>query len=288
MAIFSELPISFPWYQRKEHQNRYKANVAGRPDLPGGYKPIDLICPYDAVLPFEFYISGRVAETILPTFWAIYRVEDDVQVQVIPLNQLLSTYLPNVNRKYFYHAGNQQNIHLGNGEYYSRIDFTNGFQQFSEVFHVCNFSVNQLDCPFLKLQWWNDSDINPIFYNDFDNGRPRFTNVVYLDTFIHEYEVETIQETFNEEHGKPIASSSLANLKYRIAILVPSYLKKALVLTQIHDWVFLTTSGIEHRTGEIENIATSSEALLNGAFHNFEIVFEDEFLFQKSCGENMT
>lgn len=287
MPLFQELPISWPWYQKKEFQNRYRQNVAGRPDLPAEYKPLDLVCPNDALLPFQFYLPSPVNSSIVPTAWNIYRVVDDVAVQNISLALLDSTYLPGVDRKYFYHDGRQQAIHLGTGTYYCRIDFPNGFQEFSEVFHVCDFSVNQLDCPYLKLQWWNDSDLDPIYFNDILNGRPRFTNVVYLDTFLHEYEPELVQQTRPGGFGITIPESTLANLQYKLSITVPLYLKVALAILPLYDHVLLTTAGVEHRTGEIDRLTVNTEPVLNSAFSNVEITIQENFIQKTECSANM-
>lgn len=287
IMLFPELPIAFPWYQRKEHQNRYKANVAGGFDIQGGYKPIDLLCPFDALLRFQFYLQSPINTGILPTAWGIYKESDDSLVQTVNLSGLSNIYLPGVDRKYFYHDGRQQNFHLTTGAYYSRIDFPNGFKEYSEVFHVCNFSVLDSNCPFLKLQWWNDSDIDPIFYNDKVNGRPRFTNVVYLDTFIHEYEPIITQETANDQDGKPIPTFTLAVVNYKIIVIVPAYLDKALTFAEMHDHIFLTTAGLEHRTGELDKYTTSSEKIFNSAFSNITVSYSDTYLVKKACGENM-
>lgn len=285
--LFNELPTAFPWYQKKEYQNRFRQNVSGRYDLLGGYKPIDLLCPYDAILPFEFYLPEPINSNIAPFTWGIYRSEDDSFVQTLNVNQIDRTYLPGVNRKYFYHDGRQQNIHLGIGSYYSVLEFPNGFKQFSEVFQVCDFSVNQLDCPFLKLEWYNDSDLDPIFYNDKVNGKPRFRNILYLDTFIHEYRPTIEVETTPGGPGVAIPIETIARLPYAIAVCVPAYLNKALVHAQMNDHIFITTAGIEHRTGELQKYNTETEQLLGGVFANITITFEEILVVKTSCANNM-
>ncbi len=231
----------------------------------------------------ELYVTGNVN----PTVWNIYRADNDAFVRAISTSQLNSTYLAGVNRKYFYHDGRVQTTPLPVGAYYCVISFPGSQTRFSEVFQVCDFSILQTDIPYLKLQWYNDSDLNPIFYNDKVSGVPRFTNVLYVDSFIHEYEPEIVVEPETDGLGKPYGGFKLANLRYRISIIVPAYLKKALVLTQMHDHVILTTAGPEHRTGELENLNTSTDPVLNGAFTNLEITFEDNFIQKTSCNQNM-
>lgn len=57
MYIFNELPTAFPWYDKKEKQQRYRENAQQACD----YR---LISPYDSLLPFQIKIDYAMPENI--------------------------------------------------------------------------------------------------------------------------------------------------------------------------------------------------------------------------------
>jgi hypothetical protein len=197
-------------------------------------------------------------------------------------------------RSYVYYAGESLAtsggaLSLAQGLYYSVITFADASVWYSETFYVpgCSF-VGTAAADFLKLEWYNDTDIRPIFYNDKDGGGiPYFRNVAYLDTFITQSEPEIIEDGEKDGNDEQVATFSKAVIRYRITELVPDYLKKALVLMQMHDHVFLTTrNGI--RTGEIKKMETASAAEAFGGLSTIDIIFEEEILIKKGCGDNMS
>lgn len=285
MGLFNELPTAFPWYNIVEKQHRFRENVIDK------YQDYGLINPTDALLPFEFYslITGLTV-----TQWRVYDLDG---VQVEEINSLaLVLNATRDGRQYFYYGGQQLTtiggpLNLPPGYYYSRIRLSNNDLYYSEVIHVpeCGFSVNDVTTMnFLRLEWYNDSDLRPIFYNDKDIVNvPKFRNAVYLDTFIHVSEPEIEEETIPDGNEEDVPVFQKALIRRRITELVPDFLRVALALLKMHDHVFLTTPrGI--RTGELSKVTASFATDFAGAFSTVEIVFEETLvMIKKGCADNM-
>jgi hypothetical protein len=286
MPIVKELPLAFPWYENNINlQNRFRENAKN-------LTTYGLISPADALLPFEFYRTG--GSTVI-TSWQIYTAAGAL---VITLNALNHAKIKNITlegRTYFYYDGSALfNLpgHFEPGEYYSRILFNDATEFFSEVFLVpsCSFLTTSQpeDVPFLRLEWYNESDIRPIFYNDYDtDGIPYFKNILFLDTFIHVSEPEIIEEGERDGNGDTVPTFVKGIRRYRLAEMVPDFLKVALVLMQMHDKISLTTP-FGHRTGEILKMTTNTQTEQGGAFSVVEIVFEEDLaMIKKGCADNM-
>lgn len=286
MALFNDVPVAFPWYDKIEKQNRYKLHADGVCD----YK---LNSPYDAMLPFQF---RREMSTFIPLKWEILNINtDEVIADISPSLGLIRAKSRNT-YDYFYYAGEALTttggaLSLDPGMfYYSRLTMYNGQQFFSEMFFVPEilFSVSGSESTnLLKFEWWNDNDLPPIFYNDKVLGVPIFKNIVYLDTFIHVSEPEITEDTTEDGMGNEIPTFQRAMIRYRVTDLVPDFLKVAIVLMQIHDHVVLTTPGNIY-SGEIERIETTSGAEANGFLSNIDIIFEEDVaIIKKACNDNM-
>ncbi len=281
MTVFTELPTAFPWYRNILNQFRYR-------DKPAEYR---FISPRNALLPFEFWRAGAAVAT-----WTIH-TPDGANVATINTLTLIRSQTRE-GRKYFYYGGEALgttagNLNLAPGFYYSRISFLPGTDIFySEMFCVpaCSFEVGQTaEMEFLKLEWWNSSDMRPIFYNDLkEDGTPYFKNVVYLDSIIHASEPEIITEGKKDGTDEVVPTFRKAILRYRITELVPDYLKVALVLMQMHDNIIITLpKGL--RSGPLKKVVTASATEPGGALSTIDLLIqEDLIIIQKGCGDNMS
>lgn len=287
--IYNELPTVFPWYEKVEQQDRFRENVEKACD----YK---LITPRDALLPFQFV---RDSGGIMPNLWEIF--EANSQVKVADITASLSFLRVRLIEGNEYYTGDGRQLTTGGsgilnlppGFYYSRLSWPDGTLRYSEMFFVPdtdkNFQIaNDATAEFLKLEWWNDNDIRPLFYNDKQtSGRPFFRNVLYLDSFVTASEPEIVEDGEKDGNDEVIPTFQKAIIKYRITSAVSDYVKKAMSLLNMHDHAILTTHR-SVRTGEMDkiNITTTFEA--NGAISIVDLVWQETLLLKKGCGENMT
>lgn len=286
--LFDTLPTAFPWYDRIGKMNRNKFHT----DEVCDYK---LNSPYNALLPFEF---RRVAALSPPMTWQILDVNTNVLVADITTSISLVRARTRDGYDYFYYAGEALSTALGalNLEvaryYVSKIQMSDGQNFYSEMFYVPvdKFSAAFTEeTSFIRIEWYNDADLNPIFYNDINGTtlKPYFRNVVYLDSFIHASEPEIAEETTTDGNDTPIPTFQRAAIRYQIADLVPDFLKVALVLAQMHDHVWITTP-LQLYSGEIENIETTSTQEAFGALSSVTIIFEESIaIVKKACAGNM-
>lgn len=284
--LFKEPPIAFPWYEKLEQQNRYMENVDQHCDFK-------LISPKDALLPFEL---ARSQGGVFPQLWEIFEINSQNLVANISasISQLRIRRIEG--QEYYVYDGAQLMtgsgvLNLAPGYYFSRLYWSDNVYAHSEMFVVPNagaFNIQDDDyIQFIKLSWWNDADLRPIFYNDkrFD-GTPHFKNVLYIDTFITASEPEILQDGVRDGNDETIPTFEKAIIKYRITLLVPDFLKKALAVMQMHDHIMITTK-LGVRSGEVKkaNVATTPEA--NGAYATVDILFQETILLKKNCGDNM-
>jgi hypothetical protein len=296
------LPTAFPWYIKKSLQNRFRLNA----------KPYEwgLITPKNSLLPFEFYYpdsytdsGGTVTLTSDPQEWLIFDINDNMVATLSAASIALIRKSTKENNQYFYFSSDALTVSGGGalslspGLYYSRIKLgpdpgTLYDYFYSEVFLVpeCQFTTATApdQIPFLRLEWYNDSDIRPIFYNDISAGLPRFRNVVYLDTFIHQSEPEIIQDGEKDGNDEVVPIFQKCLLRYSLTEYVPDFLKLAFVIMQMHDHVLLTTENA-NRSFEVSKIVSvNTSPDMGGAFSTVEILFEEiAAITKKGCADNM-
>jgi hypothetical protein len=296
MNLFNELPIAFPWYDVVEKQNRFREHTQDKLQDWG------LISPKDSLLPFQFFFKnpGAAINFGSITSWQILDLGGNLVATINGAGVALVKHVTRQEREYYYFNGaalatSGGALNLAPGLYYSQITFQQAgvttAQPVSEIFQVpaCTFSVaNISQMEFLKLEWWNDTDLHPIFYNDFPGGVPYFRNVVYLDSFIHASEPEIEEDGIKDGADQTVPTFQKAFIRYKITELVPDYLKNALVIMQMHDHVKVTTRrGI--RTGEADRISTATSPDFGGALSTIDITFEEDLaMIKKGCGDNMT
>jgi hypothetical protein len=281
--LYNELAVSFPWYDKLEKQNRYNENT-------GGVCDYQLISPADALLPFEFY--KQPAGGVLPAIWEVFEINSQALIADISPNIPLLFRVVREGREYFcYHGEQLAGLAMPAGFFYSKMTFPDGTFYFSEMFHVPEslfFIANDNNIPFLKLTWYNNSDIRPIFYNNKDvNGVPKFKNVLYLDTFIHASEPEVTEDGARDGYDELITTFQKVVIPYRITLVVPDFIKKALCVMPLHDAIkIVTKNGV--RSGFIEQVKINAALEANGALSVVDILFYSELaIVKKGCADNM-
>lgn len=286
MPIFKHLPVAFPWYDDIRKQNRYKENVEGLCD----YK---LISPRDGILPWQFYKSSELA---FPLNWYIREINSQqVVADLTPSLGLIRARTSADGNDYFYYNGEaiattNGNLNLDYGFYESYLIFSNGVTYWSEMFHVpdISFSVaGQLQSAYLRLEWWNDTDLPPIFYNNADASL-HFRNIAFLDTFIHASEPEIQEDAEKDGNNTDIPTFQKAIIRYRISDIVPDFLKLALVVMQMHDHVRITSPGGVH-DGEVTDLTTDSQVdESGGGLSAIDILFEQGVaMVKKGCNNQI-
>jgi hypothetical protein len=282
--LYNELPVSFPWYEKIEQQNRYNENVEPICD----YK---LVSPKDALLPFQFSKPIRDA---LPIIWEVYEINSNNLVANISASIPLIIKKKIEGKEYYYYDGQKiTGLALTPGFYYSRLVYPTGEIYFSEMFFIPidgGFNIADDDnIAFIKLEWWNDGDIRPVFYNDVLIGhtKPVFRNVAYIDTFITASEPEIIEDGTRDGEEELIPTFQKVVVPYRITVAVPDFLKKAMILMQLHDHVLITTK-FAVRSGEIRKMTVSSALEAFGGLSIVDIQFQQDMaMLKKGCADNM-
>jgi hypothetical protein len=283
MNLYNELPLVFPWYDNLQKQNRFKENA----DRAGIY---GLLTPSNGLLPFQILRFLPITSATISS-WQIFDLSGNLIASLFT-GSFIQIDLSD--RKYFLYAGQAVNLSDGTtpfslapGYYYSKILFADSTAFYSEVFLVpdCTFTVTAAS-KFLKIQFWNDSDLAPVHYNYKLSDVQYFKNTVYLDTYIHASDPEAIEETEKDGNDEPVPTFGKVTRRYQFTDEVPDFLKVALVAMQIHDHVVITTPG-NLRTGEIKRIQVNSSPDQGGAFSVLEVLFWEDLIVKRGCGENM-
>lgn len=281
--LYNELPIVFPWYDKKEKQNRYLEHT-------GTICDYQLIGPADALLPFEFY--KQPVGGVLPTTWEVFEINSEALVADISANIPFLYRTVRESREYFcYHGEQLVDLALPAGYFFSKMVFPGGTTFFSEMFYVPEsffYIANDANIPYIKLSWYNNSDIRPIFYNNLDSqGVPKFKNVLYLDTFIHASEPEITEDGVRDGNDDLIITFQKVVIPYKITVTVPDFLKKALSVMPLHSVIkMVTKQGL--RSGSLEAVKISNALEAFGGLSVVDILFNDNIsIVKKGCADNM-
>lgn len=282
MLIYDELPTAFPWYNRKDKQQRYSENAIASNEY-------NLISPMDALLPFQVKLNFPSPPV---ESWFIFNACDDTVAFDLGIYMSSIKARDTANGMYIYYEGEQLTdgfsvLQMPSGCYYSRISFGGLDHYFSEVFQIKDkaFTVAGIN-KFIKLEYWNSCDIPPLMYITNLALQTNFKQIIYLDTYIHASEPEIEEEGERDDNDQLIPTFQKMSIKYRFSVLVPNYLKIALVSMQIHDNIYLTTEG-NVRTGRIESMTTSSTIENDGYYSTVEVVMEQLVMVKKACCDNM-
>lgn len=175
-------------------------------------------------------------------------------------------------------AGNKP-LSIQPGAYYSVIEFENGYQYFSEVFTVPEDSLDN----YMKIEFWNSCDIEPIAYND---GAGGWKQTIYIDSFIHASDPEVEEDGERDGNDMLIPTFQRMVVRYRFSAVVPDYMKIAIVSLQLHDNVLITTEN-ETRSGRADRISTSTSIDDNGAYSTIDAIIDQYVMVKKACCRNI-
>ena len=169
-------------------------------------------------------------------------------------------------------------LNLYCGYYFTRLDFADGSAYYSEVFFVPEnaFTVGSPN-EFIKVEFWNETDIKPVLYRD------NFRQTIYLNTFVASYVPEIEEETEKDGFNNKIPVFQKLVLRYKIVDVVPDFLKIALISLQMHDHVVITTAS---RSGEIDRLEVTAQPHEGQGINDIEILFEDDMLYKTNCQTN--
>lgn len=272
MKLFEELPTILPIYTEVRNQNRHKENVKRNCE-------ISLFSPHNAFLPFMIRIPK---DSERPTSWKIFNLHDEEVIDISNNISLLKGFkfddfsfaFYNGNKLIFKHETIEQDLNL-NGSHYFVIEIDN-VKYYSEVFKMCSeISDSEFSNRFVKIEYWDNKDIEPIRY------RNEFKQVVYFDTFIHESEPTIEEETETDGFGNKIPTFQKMVIKQKIEVIVPDFLKIALVSMQMHENVLVYEQN--KRFGKIDRTYISPTSEDNGSFATIEMNFETDILMKDSC-----
>lgn len=283
MSLYNELPIAFPWYEKQEQQDRYRENTQG-------LCTYQLISPKNSLLPFQF---RKASGGNTPTTWEIFEANTLTSMGDISGSIPLIRMSFVGDQDYFTFGGDPiPGLNLPAGYYFSILTFPSSVQVFSEVFFVPPVGAFNVEADavidFLKLTWYDLKDINPIYYNEEGpDGLPYFKNVAYLDSFVTSSEPQIIEDGTKDGNDELIPTFQKAIINYRISAPMAEFLKKAVALIQMHDFVTLTTQrGI--RSGELQKALVNAELSDNGGMSFVDIIFQETVaMVKKGCNDNL-
>ena len=284
MIIFNEIPGPFPWYDKIEKTNRYRKNCQGQQD----YK---LVAPKNALIPFQY---RRLIDASEVARWVIQRKDTGENIEITEnIAQVKRVTLDIYD--YFYYGGGAllqggQPLNLAPGFYNSGLIFSDGSKCYSEQFWVPpnSFNVGDTDIGFLKLEWYHIAgDISPFYYSDKVDGLPVFRCVVYLDTFVTESEPVVTQTAVKDGDDNDVPTFIKVEIPYKINLFVPDFLKKALVLVQLHDTInFSSADGVS--SGQINSIAAQIQSEAPGCMSVVDLLFLQLLsVVNRTCSSNL-
>lgn len=231
--IFSEFPLSFPIYANQAYQNRFRKNCSGVP-----YK---LISPSDALLPFQFCFAST--SLLQLSEWKIYNASGQLVKDLIGSDSHLKFEIRNAKQYTFYNGTVLPGTPLQCGYYEMRMKFDGSLTYYySEIFYSAGVTKDQMS-EFLKIFYRNECDIGPIQYSNtgitVDSSEYIFQNEIYLDAFITHtdplLEIESEKDGYNNE----LVTFSKFNNRLLTEVVVPDYLKSALLMLQLHKSIAL-------------------------------------------------
>lgn len=275
MKLFNELPTILPFFTEIRNQNRFKENVQKQ-------CAINLLSPSDAFVPFTIKLP---AGSTKPTSWKMYDT-NDVEVADISNNiELLKAFDFGDSVYCFYHGQQltfkhetiEQPLNLS-GNYYLKLTIDD-VDWFSETFKMCNeIKHDHFSNRFVKIIFWDDVDIDPIKYHD------DFKQIVYFDTFIHTSDPEIEEESESDGNNSQIPTFQKLIVKQKMEVVVPDFLKIAMLTLQIHQNVEVFEKN--KRSGKVDRTIVTPTTEEFGSFSTLDFTFETDILIKTICQEN--
>jgi len=272
--LFNELPTAFPIYDKIEKQTRYHFN-----DFKTNYDV--LISPANALLPFQFRIPLEEAKPVQ----RVLLVKECSGIE-LDITEYISFNYYNLESgyyiKYFGEEFNTPDAFLMlPSNYYLKIVFSENIIYYSEVFKVPEerFKVGE-ENKYLKIEFCSNSDLNPISYKD------EWKQIIYLDTFIYKSEPDVEEDGSKDGVNNTIPNFQKLTLRYNFAVLVPDYLKIALVSLQIHDKINIVSNN-SIRSGLIDDCEVTFQDEAGGLISEVSVKFIQYIITKNACNEKI-
>lgn len=270
MNIFKELPIVLPFYDNVENQDRYRENV----------KDINqwkLNSPNNSLLPFQIEMP---ADKPAPVKWEVQRIggtDLDItnnlsKIKVYSFSDKKQAVYKGDSLQFIYESIDEP-LNLPCGHYYTKFTFPDGSYYVSELFYV----VHDLS-KFIKIEFWNDTDLGPIIYRD------EFKQVIYIDSFVNSFVPEIDEETEKDGLNREIPVFQKLSLKYKFVDVVPDFIKIVLIALQMKDNVYIYIN--ESRSGNIDRVEVTTQPVEGTGLNDIEVIFEDNILLKSHCDVN--
>lgn len=215
----TELKLPFVWYNAINKQHRY------RPQNTGG-EPFCLISPNDRLLPFQIKRATPASADAITEF-KLYNLQGSPQLDLLSKTSLLEIKHTGTD-EYITYKGAPLALTIAAGCYYARI-IKGSDSYYSETFQVYD-DVNG----FIKLEWYNTCDIDPLLY------QTGFKALMYVDTYTEAIPPEVHEEGENSSEGEFIPTLQRIVHKHKIELFAPDYLLDALTSMQVHDTIYIT------------------------------------------------
>lgn len=277
MKLFNELPSILPFFTDLRNQNRFKENVKNK-------CPFFLMSPNNALLPFLLQIPKGSPKPSSLKLISLNGSETDLsnnipQLKAVDFEDFAYCYY-NGQALTFKYETIEQELNL-EGIFYIELTIS-GIKYFSEVFKMTEeIKSDSFNNRFVKLEYWDEEDIEPIRYRD------NFKQVIYFDTFIYTSEPEITQETEGDGDSNEIPTFQKMTIRQKIEILVPDFVKIALMSMQMHSNIFINEQN--KRQGKIDRVKMTPTTEANGALTTLEIVLETDILTKRGgCKDNKT
>ena len=271
MKLFNELPTILPFYTNLRNQNRFKENVKKNCSFK-------LLSPTNALLPFTLQLPNGSPK---PTSFKVVNCDGNVTYN---LNENISKLKAQDFDDFAYcwylgdaltYQGTPMSL---TGSFYIVLTI-NGVEYYSEVFCMNeNITATTFADKFVKFEFFDTKDIEPIRY------RNNFKQIVYFDTFIHTSEPEVEEEAERDGNNNAIPTFSKLTIKQKIEILVPDFIKIALMTLQLHEEIFIFEQN--KRSGKIDRIKINPTTEDGGAFSTVEVILETDILTKIQCDNN--
>lgn len=274
MKLFSELPTVLPFYTNLRNQNRFKENAKKSCDF-------NLFSPSNALLPFTLQLPKGSPK---PTSFKLVSEdgnETDLSNNISKLKAVdfddFAYCFYNGEKLMFKYETIEQELNL-NGRFHIEL-IIDGKKYFSENFLMSkDIKADFFSNKFVKFEFWDEKDIEPVRY------RSNFKQVIYLDTFIHTSEPEIEEEAERDGNNNAIPTFTKLTIKQKIEVVVPDFIKVALMTLQLHEEIFVFEQN--KRSGKIDRIKINPTTEDGGAFSTVEIVLETDILTKIQCEDN--
>lgn len=275
MKLFNELPTVVPFFTNIKNQNRFKENVRKNCTVP-------LFSPSDSFLPFVLKLPK---DSPAPTSWKLFDLSgveaadlsNNIDVlQAFNYDDFSFAYYKG-EKLTFQHESVVQDLNM-KGTFYLVFEI-DGQKYFSETFTMCpEIKHNSFSDRFVQVKFWDEKDIEPIRFSE------GFKQWIFLDTFIHESEPQIQSDREIDGKGNEIPTFRKMIIKQKIEVVVPEFIKIALLTVQLHDNVEVFEKN--KRSGMVDRVVVTSASEESGSFATVQINFETDVLMKTVCDDN--